>query len=173
MVKNSKKEEFKEAYNQYGDAIFRYCFYKTSNREKSLDLVQDTFAKTWEYLLKGKEIGNLKAFLYRTANNLIIDYFRKKKMVSLDELEEAGFDPGFDKRDQMFNQFDGEIAFKAVESIEPIYKDVIIMRYVEELTIKEIAKILNEKENNISVRLHRGMEKLRDILSDQEKQINE
>jgi len=162
-----------EAYNLYGDAIFRYCFYKTSNREKALDLVQDTFVKTWEYIGRGKDIGNLKAFLYKTANNLIIDWFRKKKMVSLDELEEAGFDPGFDRRERLFDHMDGAIALKAVESIEPIYRDVIMMRYVEELSIKEIAEVLKEKENNISVRLHRGMEKLRNILSEEERHTQE
>jgi RNA polymerase sigma-70 factor (ECF subfamily) len=168
MVKKATKEEFLEAYNQYADAIFRYCFYKTSNREKALDLVQDTYVKAWNYLKSGKKINNLKAFLYKTANNLIIDYFRKKKMTSLDQLTEAGFDPPFDKREEMFDKLDGELALKAVDLIEPIYREVIIMRYVEELSIKEIAKKLKEKENNISVRLHRGMGKLKKVLSQYE-----
>ncbi len=171
MVKKATKQQFLEAYNQYGDAIFRYCFYKTSNREKALDLMQDTFVKTWEYIVAGKKIDNLKAFLYKSATNLIIDWFRKKKMLSLDELSESGFDPSFDRTDRMINQLDGEIALEAVNLIEPIYRDVIVMRYVEELSIKEIADILEEKENNISVRLNRGMKKLRQVLNEHEQPI--
>ena len=169
MVKKAVKEEFLESYKTHADAIFRYCFYKTSNREVALDLVQDTFVKAWNYLVAGKSIDNLKAFLYKTANNLIIDYFRKKKTSSLDALIEVGFNPSFDDTNIMVDKLDGSLALKAVDRIEPIYREVIIMRYVDELSIKEIATILEEKENNISVRLHRGMEKLRSVLNENEK----
>jgi RNA polymerase sigma-70 factor, ECF subfamily len=163
MSNEFKQDDFLEAYNSYSDAIFRYCYYKTSDRERAKDLVQDTFTKAWEYIAAGNEVGNIKAFLYRIANNLIIDGFRKKKSYSLDVLEEQGFDPGVDKTDQLFNQIDGAIALKLLTKIPDTYREVITMRFVEELSIKEIAEILKEKENNISVKLHRGLEKLREI----------
>jgi RNA polymerase sigma-70 factor (ECF subfamily) len=170
MSSNSTtKDAFLEAYEQYNEAIFRYCFFKVSDKEKAKDVTQDTFIKTWEYISKGNEVDNIKALLYRIANNLIIDGFRKKKSVSLDDLQDQGFDPGFDKTDEQLNKMDGAIALKLVETLPETYKDIILMRFVEELTIPEIAAILKEKENNVSVKLHRGIEKLRHLYNHHEK----
>ncbi len=163
------KEIYEEAYDQFSDAIFRYCHYKTSNREKALDLTQDTFIKTWEYLSSGKEVENLRAFLYRVAGNLIIDDSRKKKADSLDLLTENGFEAR-DEENELENRekaFEGRIAMETVQKLDDKYRDVIIMRFVEDLEIKEIAKILKESENNVSVKIHRGIEKLKEILSEE------
>ncbi len=161
------KNEFLEVYEKYSKDIFRYCCYKVSDREKANDLLQDTFIKTWEYINKGNEVENVRAFLYRTANNLIVDGFRKKKTLSLESLEEQGFDPSFDNTERMTDQMDGAIAMKYVKDLPKVYKEVIIMRFVEQLTVQEIAFILKEKENNVSVRLHRSLAKLRKIIDKQ------
>lgn len=166
------KESFSKAYDDFSDAIFRYCHYQTSNRELALDLTSDTFTKTWEYLSKGKEVDNLRAFLYRVANNLIIDYRRKKKESSLDFLTEQGFDIETENENELHeNAFEGKLAMEAVHKLDESYRDVLLMRYVDDFSIKEIAKILNEKENNISVRIHRAMEKLKSILNPEESKI--
>lgn len=157
----NQKDAFLEAYDEYNEAILRYAYFKTSDREKAKDVTQDTFVKAWEYIAKGNEVDNIKALLYRIANNLIIDGFRKKKIYSLDDLQDQGFDPGFDKTDELVNTLDGAIALKLLDKLPKAYKDILIMRYVEELTIPEIAEILKEKVNNVSVKLHRGIEKLR------------
>src|SRR3989344_4729797 len=96
-----EKDRFVEGYNQWSDDLFRYAFFKVSNRELALDLIQDTFTKTWEYIYSGKKIDNLRAFLYKTLKNLIIDSYRKKTSESLDNLLEEGFDYGYDDRDKI------------------------------------------------------------------------
>ena len=75
------------------DAIFRHCYFRVFDRERARDLVQETFLKTWEYLTRGHDIENIRAFLYRVATNLIIDDSRRKKEISLEQLSESGFDP--------------------------------------------------------------------------------
>jgi len=160
--------EFNASYEQFSDAIFRYCLYQTSNRQKALDLTQDTFIKTWEYLSTGKQVENLKAFLYKVAGNLVIDDRRKKKAESLDKLTEQGFDIKSDKDEisEKENAFEGKLALEAINKLDEKYRDVLIFRFVEDMEIKEIAKILKESENNISVRIHRGLEKLKIILEE-------
>lgn len=161
-------KEFNESYEQFSDAIFRYCLYKTFNRQKALDLTQDTFIKTWEHLSKGKKVENLKAFLYKVAGNLVIDNRRKKKTESLDKMTERGFDVKND-RDEISaieNIFENKLALEAIEKLDEKYRDVIILRFVEDMEIKEIAKTIKESENNISVRIHRGLEKLKTILEE-------
>lgn len=165
----NKKDDFLKTYERYADDIFRYCYYKTSDREKAKDLLQDTFTRSWEYLSAGHEIENIRAFLYRIANNLIIDGFRKKKMSSLEELTEQGFDPAADYSERMINQLDGMMLMKLLPELPEDYREVIIMRLVSELSIKEIAHALKEKENNISVRLHRAIQRFRQIVKEHEK----
>src|SRR5437868_4029919 len=85
-----------EAYDQYADAIFRHCYFRLGNRERSKELMQEAFCKAWEHLSKGKDIEHVQAFLYRIAGNLVIDEIRRIKRrpeTSLEHLQEEGFDP--------------------------------------------------------------------------------
>ncbi len=154
---------FMQAYDTYGDAIFRYCLFETSNRQVALDLTQDTFMKVWSYLEEGKKVEYMKAFLYRVAGNLVIDYRRKKKSDSLDDLMEEGFDVEHDERERLTDMFDAKQLMELLNELTDTYKNVIIMRFIDDLSIKEIAEATGESENAISVRIHRGTEKLRQL----------
>lgn len=161
------EQKFLDVYKQNTDAIFRYCFLRLSDRELAKDITQETFLKVWQYAQNDHEITNLRAFLFTTARNLIIDYYRKKKSVSLDNLMEQGFDVKVDIYDGLVDKFDGDQALAFLGSIPEKYRDAIYMQYVEGLSVKEIAEITQETENNISVRIHRGLQKLRSILREQ------
>ncbi len=158
------EKQFLKAYDEFADPIFRHCYFRVFSREKAKDLMQETFTKTWEYLNSGPQVSNLRAFLYRVANNLIIDYARKKKEASLDMMVDEGFDPGRDTRAQLMNFMEGGEAIKLLEKINPKHRQVIQMRYIDDLDPKEIAAVLGETENNVSVRLHRGLKELRELL---------
>jgi RNA polymerase sigma-70 factor (ECF subfamily) len=157
--------EFIAAYRELSDSIFRYCYARLSNREKALEVMQETFMNAWNYLVQGNSITYLKAFLYRTANNLIVDQYRKKKPLSLDELHEKGFDPWIDIEESLRYAVEGKHAMQSLSLINKKYHEAIALRYVEGLSIKEISDIINETQNNVSVRIHRGLKDLRTILS--------
>lgn len=157
---------FLEGFEAYNDAIFRYCFFKTSDREKALDLTQDTFAKTWEYLASGKKIDNMKAFLYRVATNAVTDSYRKKKSESLDSLQEDGFDPSSDDHEKSILNIEGEEVMKYLNDLDEPYKEILTLRYVHDLSIDEIIEITGESGNTISVRLHRAIGKLKTKFKD-------
>ncbi|MBI2644130.1 MAG: RNA polymerase sigma factor [Candidatus Wildermuthbacteria bacterium] len=158
------RDEFIKAYDTYANAIFRHCYFRLFDRELANDLVQETFIHTWRYIIAGKEIKNIRAFLYRVANNLVIDYSRKKKTVSLDRLQEKGYDPSLDVRDKIGWVIDAKSIVQNLVQLEEKYRDVILMRYIDELSPKEIAEILQESENAISVRIHRGVQKLKEVI---------
>ncbi len=162
------QKDFISAYDSYADAIFRYCFIQTSNRDLARDLSQDTFTKSWEYLItNNKPIENMKAFLYRIATNLIIDYRRKRKQsVSLDSLMEEGYDVKSkeDLNEEQERKFESEEVNKVLGQLDEKYRDVLHLRYVEDMSIKEIAEVTGEGESNVSVRIHRGLEKMKKLL---------
>ena len=158
-------EQFVKAYDELSDAIFRHCYFRIGDRERAKDLMQDTFIKSWQYIVEGATVNNFKSFLYRVANNLIVDEYRKKKELSLDRLQEQGFDPGFDDRRKNENRIDAQFAISTINQLDEKYREVILMRYIDELSPKEIAEIIGESENNVSVRIHRGINQLKDILN--------
>lgn len=158
-MRKSTEKEFLAAYEAYADAIFRFCFFKTKDRDLAKDLVQQTYLKAWVYLRQNRQIDNFRAFLYRLAGNLVIDWYRKKKAESLENLAEKGFEPA----DHHGNaEAEAELAWmlKVLHTLEPADQELIIWRYVEDMSPRDIAQMLGEKENNISVRLHRAKERL-------------
>ena len=87
---------FLAAYDEHSDALFRHVLIRVRDRETAKDIVQEAFSRTWLYLSEGKKIEYIRAFLYRVANNLIVDGSRKKKSSSLDALMD---DDGFEVAD--------------------------------------------------------------------------
>ena len=164
MSDSPTEQLFLAAYDQYADAIFRFCYVQVGDRERAKDIVQEAFVRTWKYLAQGKLIDQIRPFLYRTARNVIIDQYRKGQTQSLDTLMEGGFDVTDDKSAQLTASIDAAYALKIAAQLDPKYREVITLRYIDDLAPREIAQIIGEKENVISVRLHRGLEKLRKLM---------
>lgn len=158
-----KKNEFIRAYDEYSNAIYRYCFFRVYSKQQAEEIMQDAFMKTWQYIADGKEIENIRAFLYRVAGNLIIDSIRKHKESSLDELmeESNAFEPSSENE----NDAENKILFKEIkEQLSTLKKEeqtIIIMRHVEGFSPQEIAETLGTNANNISVKLNRAVKKLK------------
>ena len=166
-MKAAKREaQFMAVYDAHADAIFRYCYFRVFNRERAHELMQDAFMKTWEQMTRGKEIDNIRAFVYRVANNLIIDESRKKREASLEAMqEESGFDPGVAQHESMAASVDANLLLEVAKQLDDAHREVLIMRYVNNLAPREIAEILDESTNVISVRIHRAVKEMKKRLS--------
>ncbi len=158
-----QKKEFLKVYDENSDALFRQCFFKVHDRELAKDILQETFVRTWDYIYKGKTILNMRAFLYRTLNNLVIDEYRKKKAISLDYLDEEGFNPEAPEGISANDRFEGVRAMKLLDDLPSPYKEAVYMRFVSGLELWEISEITGESENTVSVHVHRGLKKLKEI----------
>lgn len=157
------KNEFLAAYDEYADALFRFCYFRTRDRDLAKDLVQETFCRVWAYLRVGRQVSNFRPFLYKTALNLIIDESRKKRAASLEDLAEKGFTPEDGSEKKMEQKLLGGELISLVGSLEEKYRNAVLMRFLEELSPKEIAEALGVSENVVSVRIHRGLKKLREL----------
>lgn len=169
MAAISSEEQFLSAYDQYADAIFRHCALRLRDRERGKDLMQETFMKAWEFAASGKEIENIRAFLYRIANNLIVDMARRYKLrteVSLEDMQEEGFDvpSSEDTTERTHQRFTQEQVMNLLGKIEEPYRTAVVMRYIDDLSPAEIAETLELSANVVSVRINRGMKKLRSLL---------
>jgi len=164
----SFRDDFLAAYEAHADALFRFCLAKTSNREVALDLTQDTFTRTWDYLARGRTVESMKAFLFTVARNAITDYYKKKRAIPLSRFDdpETGAPLSIeDTHADILEDMYGAEAFRAVAKLPDAYREVVMLRYAEGLPVQEIAEILGEKENTVSVRIKRALVKLEDALT--------
>lgn len=139
-----------------------HAFYKVQDHELGQDLVQDTFIKTWKYLVRGGKIEIMRAFLYHILNDLIIDEYRKTKTGSLNALMEKGFEPKtVHSSDRFFNFLDGKALIILIAQLPPKYQKIMRMKYVQELSVKEMSAITGQSKNAVTVQAHRGLEKLK------------
>ncbi|MBI4091025.1 MAG: RNA polymerase sigma factor [Candidatus Komeilibacteria bacterium] len=158
------ENQFLKAYEENADALFRFFYFRVYDREKAKDCLQETYLRTWSYLAQGKQVKNLKAFLYQVARNLIIDESRKKKAESLDSLREKGFEPSSDEHGSLIAGIDARLVVAVFEELDDKHREVVTLRYVEGFSSKEIAKMIDESENVVSVRIHRAIQHVRRIL---------
>jgi len=165
---DGREDRFLKAFDEYADALFRHASYRISDRERATDVVHDTFTKVWGYLRGGYEIESYKPFLYKVLNNLIIDEYRRRKDISLDAiLDEEGNDEGmFDDLsagsiEEVTFSLDAKLAAELLHDMPPVYKEVLVLRFIDGLGPKEISELIEETENVVSVRIHRGLKLLK------------
>jgi len=151
------------AHHNHERGMNSYAFFKIHNHATGQDLVQETFTKTWAYLVRGGKVDLMKAFLYHILNQLIIDEYRKRKTSSLDALLEKGFEPGVDHSERMFNVLDGKAVLLLIQYLPAKYEKVMHMRYVQDLSLKEISLITGQSRNAIAVQTYRGLIKLKKL----------
>ncbi|MDO8516233.1 MAG: RNA polymerase sigma factor [bacterium] len=154
------------AYHDYEKGPLLYSLFKLRDREMGEDLVQETFLKTWSYLVKGGRVDVMKAFLYHVLNNLIVDEYRKHKTVSLNVLLEKGYEPPAGHPEHAFNILDGKTAVLLIAKLPVKYQKIMHMRYVRDLSLTEISLITKQSKNTVAVQVHRGLEKLKLLYED-------
>lgn len=161
-MKRDMERTFLDAYEACADAIFRFCYFRVGNSAVAEDLVQETFTRTWKYLSDGHEIDSLKAFLYRTARNLIIDGSRKKKLdASVEERTELGLEPKDDDAESILLKIEWHELLRKMNLLTDSERELLLLRFVEGYTPKEIACLLQESPNTVSVRIHRAKKTLK------------
>jgi RNA polymerase sigma-70 factor (ECF subfamily) len=169
-----EEQAFLEAFETYSDALYRHAYFRISDSERAYDLAQETFLKAWDYVQGGGQVEQYKSFLYRILHNLIIDEYRKKKSGSLDALlenettasaTEARLAEGslHEVEESMDEAALLETVRSRIKDLPVPYRDVLTMRFVDGLTTGEIAEAIGVSENVVSVRVHRGIIKLRTL----------
>lgn len=165
-METNNEEIFKKIYANESDAIFRFCLVKVSDRQQALDITQETFLRLWKTLLGGKKLQNEKAFLFTVAYRLIVDWYRKKKSVSLDKMldnENSSFDVVDDKAPDGVLGTEGRYLLSKINELSPTNREPVYLRFVENMSPQEISYVLNISANVASVRINRGLEELRKI----------
>lgn len=164
-AKSGDKEAFSEIYKLYVKKVYRYCKFNTRDESSAQDICQESFVRAWK---KMKDFTldapnwSIQAFLFTIARNLIIDKTRVKKEFSLEDYEHIETNEDlYEKVDRATNIHNVRDALTKLDEIE---RQIIILRYFEDMESHEVAKILGIKDGALRVRQHRAMEKLKIIM---------
>ena len=161
------EKSFLEAYDIFAPKIFRHIYFRINSKEDAEDLTSQVFLKSWVYLkYPGREIENLKGFLYKTAHNLIVDYYRKKRKIPL-PLNEEFENKFFYEKDivqQINNQEELRLVRNAIKKLKKDFQEILVLRYIDDLSIEEIAHIIQKSKNAIYVTISRAVKELKIIL---------
>jgi len=163
----NQRKIFSSIYDKYVDKIYRFIFIKVSSQEIAEDLCSETFLRGWQVFKEREDIENPPAFLYQIARNLIIDHYREKGKAKIVSAEYTPIvDPREDLEEKANLSSDLEEVRRSLANLKGDYQDVIIYRYLDELSVPEIAKILEKSEGTVRVTLHRALKALKNELGD-------
>jgi RNA polymerase sigma-70 factor, ECF subfamily len=164
---------------RYQHRLLRYLLYLTSNREQAEDLFQEVWMRV---LLRGGQFNGKARFdtwLFTVARNLVIDLRRKRTVSSLDEMfETAGEDDrpmgleiaaaGLSPFDWYASAEDRERLAAALLQMEPLYREVLVLRFHEDLSLEEIANVTRAPLSTVKSRLYRGLASMKPKLAQAE-----
>jgi RNA polymerase sigma-70 factor (ECF subfamily) len=163
------RHSFGQFYELYLKEIYRYIYFRVENHQEAEDLTTKVFLDAWESLLKKpreQKIENIRAWIYRIAHNKVIDYRRtRKQLVSIEDNSHKNLQAGGlegDMEDLLISQ---QLA-EGIRQLPSNYQQVIILRFINQLSHAEVAEIMQTTEKYMRVLQHRALRQLRQLLAE-------
>jgi RNA polymerase sigma-70 factor, ECF subfamily len=159
---------------QYQFRLFRYLLHLTGSRERAEDFFQETWVRVLERGAQYDGRWKFEAWLFTIARNLVLDWHRRKKPQSFESLRGTEEDaPAFDIQDEknvtplesFLNKEQREGVHTSLGKIPAVYREVLVLRFQEEMQLDEIAGVLSAPVSTVKSRLYRGLEALRGAMS--------
>ncbi|MBI4600047.1 RNA polymerase sigma factor [Candidatus Uhrbacteria bacterium] len=168
-IRKGDTESFGHIFDFYHEKIYRFVYLKVATGEDAEDIVAETFLKVWQYIKEGKKIKTLQAFLYQIARNLVVDFYRRKgaPTESLEDAEITIADRSdLSLEEKMTLKSDMAKVEGALRLLKDAYREVIVLHFLNELSLSETAKIIEKSPGATRVLLHRGMKTLKNMLNE-------
>jgi RNA polymerase sigma factor (sigma-70 family) len=161
-------EAFGELYTNHVTKIYRYVYYNVHDKEHAEDITQEVFLKAWKAIgsCRGKE-KTFSSWLYRIAHNLIIDKLRKSQKQSSREAELP--ESIRDTSDRMEISLEQKDLLKVIDVLSPNQRQVIVMKFIEEMDNREIAETMGKSTGAIRILQMRALETLRKTLGKEQR----
>jgi RNA polymerase sigma-70 factor (ECF subfamily) len=179
LKKHKDKQAFIEAYDLYIEQIFRFIYFKVGDRDEAEDIASMVFLKCWNYIYEGNlgDYQTLKSLLYKIARNTIIDHYRKtqhRQNIPLDDIAQttAAIDTEPNPEEQAATAFDFQkVMEEKLPQLKEEYREVIVLRFINELSIAEISSVIGKTNGNVRVMIHRALESLQQLVKEAPEEI--
>lgn len=168
VVEEKDPEAFGRLYDHYINKIYRFIYFKVKSKEDAEDVVSEVFLKTWNYLTQSgrKQIKSFSGLVYKIARNTLIDHYRKlgsKPEISLDMVLEVA--DHADRYQEIDTHHEAQKILAVLKKMKREYQEVLLLRYIEELSVAEIAIILEKGQVAVRVTLHRAIKVAKNLLN--------
>jgi RNA polymerase sigma-70 factor, ECF subfamily len=160
----SGSDDFEAIYESHAPSIYRFMFWRTKDETLAEDLTSNVFEKAWR-TRKSFTGGSAKAWLFRIARTTLIDHWRKNKELPDDGsiISEAVSDE-LDLGESLDRKLAAARLQKAVARLPKDMRSVVQLRFIEGLSVREVARMLELSEANVRVIQYRALQKLRKYL---------
>lgn len=174
-LKSKDKDAFIKAYDENALEINRFIYFKVGNREEADDLTSNVFLKTWNHIQNKTltDAKTLRALLYKIARNVVIDYYRSSNTKSISLNDEENPIDVIDEESGLENlhaDMDQATDIKLIMSKLPLlkdeYREVVIMKFVSDLSLEEIADISGKTKGNVRVLIYRALKALKELMEE-------
>ena len=154
-------EEFSQLYDLYIKKIYNFVYFRTHHKETAEDLVSLIFMKALEKIASfNHKKGTFSSWLYRISRNTVIDYYRTKKSeANVDDIWNLTGNDNIER--DLVNKIQLEKIGEYLQKLEPLHREIIIMKIWDGLSYKEIADITQKSEASLKMAFSRAMTKLR------------
>jgi RNA polymerase sigma factor (sigma-70 family) len=164
-------EAFGRLYDIHVDRLYRHIYYRVGNEQDAEDLTQQVFLKAWQAIDRYKRTTSpFIAWLMTISHNLVVDAYRTRKDTAYLEAEILADGPASSPERAAETSLEQQRLRRAILKLGSDEQQVIMLRFMEGFEFSEIASVLNKKEGNVRVILHRALVKLRTILEKDKKQ---
>jgi RNA polymerase sigma-70 factor (ECF subfamily) len=165
-----KSSAFGSLYDHYQPMIYRFVLVKVGRREDAEDITHQVFVAAWQNIKNYRHQGHpFSSWLYQIARNQVVDHYRAKKNdTSLDKMDPEYFVAPATANFDLSMKLEVEKVHAAITKLKSDYQDVIVLRFVEDLPLKEIAAAMEKTEGAVKLMQHRAIKELRKTLGEAE-----
>lgn len=171
-AKEGSRQAFNRLIDRFHQDIFRMVFFRIGSQMDAEDITQDVFLQAFKNIGQLKTLGHFKAWLYRIAINRIRDFYRKKRFRSLisifsenDAVDEDGpgdfQQPDPDPLDNVIQKDFWQQFSLSMDRLSKMEKEVFLLRFIDQLGIREIAQALSKSESTVKTHLYRALVKVK------------
>lgn len=143
--------------DNYAD-IYQYCYCHVGNKFDAQDITQEVFLKFFSALDRYVEYGKVKNYLYVIARNKVRDHWKKKSPILMEDISKAGLNEVYFTEEETINRI---TVLDMIATLDDMERELIILRYYQELTIREISSIVGKPASSVRYILRNAEKALR------------
>ena len=168
LLKKGDPDAVSELIGRYQHRLYRFLVRMVQDQATAEDLFQQTWIRLMKKIGSYDARRNFEAWLFAIARNLAIDHLRRRHGISLDEADDSGQAPverltagGRDALEQLLDLERGALLAQAIAELPTIHREVLALRFEEDMKLEEIAEVAGIPLSTVKSRLHRALESLR------------
>lgn len=169
-IRRGEPRAFDELFERWGARLLAYLEGLVRERAAAEDLLQETFVRVWRHIGRYEERGTFRAWLYRTATNLALSELRRRRIANARPLGDEALEvaePREGPEARAAGRARDAAVARALASLDDEHRVVVLLRVREEMSVRDVARVLNVPEGTVKSRMHHAVRRLRAAIEEE------